>query len=139
MNPPVSDPSQATRPTRRKRSRGYAVAAAPRPTRKGVRFRCTNCGQKVLVDRSLRRAAITCPTCQELIPAPRHGRIWLEICGGAILFVAGLAIGYAPFSKPPLSASTAATVLPNGKSHQPHTKSNQPKPAWFTNNQDGTP
>ena len=142
MNPPVLDQSLRSQPARRKHSgrlRAYAVASTPRLGRKTRRFRCRNCGQKILVERALRRAAITCPTCQELVPAPKLGRIWLELCAGAILFLAGFVIGHLSASKPVVPTSTAGAVLPGGKTQQAHTKSKPPKPSWFTNNQDGTP
>ena len=115
--------------------RAYAVASSPRPKRKTARFRCHHCGQKVLVDRALRRAAISCPRCKQLVPAPQRGRLWLELCGGAILFLAGLTIGHTVATKAPLPVPASATVLPNGASEKKAAKTQEPKPAWFAKSQ----
>ena len=118
------------------RLRGYAVPSDPRPTQKATKFRCRNCGQKVWVDAALAREVVTCPTCRNQIRAPHPGRLWLEVCGGAILFLSGFAIGQGQYAKvqPPLPVP-AAVIQEDGKKG-PVTKEAVPKPRWFASQAD---
>lgn len=87
-------PEQIMSRKRSGRLRAYAVQSNPKSARRAIRFKCRHCGQKVLVAAKLARTAITCPTCEQLVPAPQPGRFWLEICGGVFIFLIGVAVGH---------------------------------------------
>ncbi|MEO5718365.1 MAG: hypothetical protein ABIR29_07315 [Chthoniobacterales bacterium] len=118
------------------RLRAYAVPSDPRPARKANKFRRRNCGQKVWVDAALARTVITCPTCRQPVPAPQKGRLWLEVCGGVILFLAGFSIGHGPLQNSfRRVAAPAAVIQENGKKGAP-TDEAAPKPHWFASQSD---
>ncbi len=113
------------------RLRGYAVPSGPRPDRKATKFRCRNCGQKTWVDAALAREAITCPTCRQQVRAPQPGRLWLEVCGGVILFLSGFAIGHAPLGNRALPLGAPAPIIQEDGKKGPVTKEAALKPRWF--------
>lgn len=140
MNPPLLGLSPSENPMRRKstgRLRAYAVEAAPRTSRKATRFKCRNCGQKVLVDRTLWRPAITCPTCQEIVLAPRRGRLWLEAVGAILIFLVGLGVGHQTFRQHPDATAATTIVKEEGIAAKATKAPTRIMPRWFHQN-DGT-
>ena len=114
------------------RLRAYAVQAAPKPPRKVIRFKCRNCGQKVLVDAALRREAIACPTCQNTVVAPRPGRLWLEMVGAVLIFLIGLALGRASDRPVPLPSASQAIIMKDGGANPATSPATGPKPHWYS-------
>jgi len=118
------------------RLRAYAVQSDPRPARRATKFKCRNCGQKVWVDAALARTAIACPSCEQQMRAPQPGRLWLEICGGIILFLSGVAIGHAPFGRTYLPVRAPASVVQDDGKKGQATKQDTRKPHWFGQSDD---
>jgi DNA-directed RNA polymerase subunit RPC12/RpoP len=121
------------------RLRAYAARSGARPARRATKFKCRNCGQKVWVDAALARTAITCPSCEHQVPAPQPRRILLEICGGIILFLSGVALGHAPFARTYLPIRAPASIIQDHGKKKPVTKQDAPKPRWFADQSDDEP
>ncbi|MEO7723328.1 MAG: hypothetical protein ABIU29_01360 [Chthoniobacterales bacterium] len=60
--------------------------------------------------------------------APQPGRLWLEICGGVILFLAGFAIGHAPLGH---RAFLSASVIQEDGKMGALTEEAALKPRWI--------
>jgi ribosomal protein S27E len=116
--------------------RAYAVRLGPQPERRATKFKCRNCGQKVWVDAALARTAITCPSCEQQMRAPQPGRVWLEICGGIILFLCGVAVSHTPFGRTYLPVGAPASVIPDEGKKGQATKQDAPKPHWLAGEPD---
>lgn len=113
------------------RLRGYAILSDSRPARKATKFRCRNCGQKVWVEAALAREVINCPTCKNPIHASHAGRLWLEVCGGVILFLAGFAIGHGPPANLPTSPLAPAALVQDEIKKAPAKTESVLKPRWL--------
>ncbi|MGH8094444.1 MAG: hypothetical protein ACREIF_13410 [Chthoniobacterales bacterium] len=84
-----------------------------------MKYRCNNCGHKVLVDATRASLPVTCPTCEQVITPPRRGRLWLEIAGGPLIFLLGIAIGHsARKAEPPRASGPAAPLTRIDQSDQ---------------------
>jgi len=119
------------------RLRAYAVPSQPRPARRTTKFKCRNCGQRVRVDSALQRRTITCPTCSESIPAPQPGRLWLEICGGILIFMVGVGFGHGPFARHWLPVAAPGAVMQQHGKKAPASKESAQQPGWFASQEDG--
>lgn len=73
------------------------------------------------------------------MPAPQPGRIWLEVCGGIILFFAGVALGHAPFAKTYLPVRAPAALIQEHGKKGPVTKQGATRPRWFADQSDDEP
>lgn len=139
MNRPPSGRHPGARETSHRpsgRVRAYTLHSRSRPAPRTTKFRCRNCGQKVCADASLSRISITCPRCKEQVRAPQLLRYWLEICGGIVLFLSGLAIGHTAFGKGGFSAPAPAPLTQDAGNKESATKQDPPKPHWLVGSTD---
>jgi predicted amidophosphoribosyltransferase len=59
-----------------------------------IKFACSGCGQKLLVDEPLSRSGVTCPNCAKALSVPHtHARLLAEILAGFVIFFFGIFIG----------------------------------------------
>jgi hypothetical protein len=70
------------------------------------------------------------------VPAPRPGRLWLEICGGILVLVAGFALGHGALPRHSVPVATPAAVLQERGKKAPATKASAQKPNWFASQDD---
>ncbi|MEO7168299.1 MAG: hypothetical protein ABI787_12865 [Spartobacteria bacterium] len=81
------------------------------------------------METTLSRSAITCPTCQELIPAPQRTRLYLEVGGGILVFVAGVMIGHGWLQKSTLPPPLASALI--APKHGEEISRPVPAPNWL--------
>jgi DNA-directed RNA polymerase subunit RPC12/RpoP len=59
-----------------------------------VKFMCFECGQKILVEKTISRTGVTCPSCQKQLSVhPNYARTLLEIVGAVVVLFVGVSLG----------------------------------------------
>ena len=97
-----------------------------------IKFTCPHCKQRMWTEAHTSGTALDCPTCGKSLTVPRtKTRLWLEIVGGIMLFLFGLAAGTAPSAKQQSREYSSMPTFKGDKTGQPTQEDYEKAAKWL--------